>query len=118
VGGGELPYCEKCGGELKGDEAFCPRCGASVALAEARARSTPREERDVGWRRRRAYRRERQACFGGGGGLWGAISGGVFLVGLGILWYLNWWWPGILFLLGIMILVGGLAGYWRRPREI
>jgi len=24
---------------------------------------------------------------GGGGGLWGAISGGVFLVGLGILWY-------------------------------
>jgi len=55
-----------------------------------------------------------QGCFGGGGGLWGAISGGIFLVGLGILWYLNWFWPGILFLIGIMIVVGGLATYTRR----
>ncbi|MFB0568043.1 MAG: hypothetical protein ACETV0_00245 [Nitrososphaeria archaeon] len=61
----------------------------------------------------------REGCFGGGG-LWGAVSGGVILIGLGVLWYLSslgyeWaWWPGILFLVGIMIIVGGLVSYARR----
>ena len=39
-----MPYCQKCGAELKGDEAFCAVCGASVTGAErgaeARARKT------------------------------------------------------------------------------
>jgi len=64
--------------------------------------------------RREEYRRMReQGCFGGGG-LWGAISGGVFLIGLGILWYFDLWWPGILVLIGLMIVVGGLVSYARR----
>lgn len=25
-----------------------------------------------------------------------AIGNGVFLIGLGVLFYMNWWWPGIL----------------------
>jgi len=39
-----MPYCQKCGAELKGDEAFCAVCGALVTGAargtEARARTT------------------------------------------------------------------------------
>jgi hypothetical protein len=50
-------------------------------------------------------------CFGQRKGLWGAISGGVFLIGLGLLWYFDWWFPGILFLIGVMSLVGGLVSY-------
>jgi hypothetical protein len=46
--------------------------------------------------------------------LWGAISGGVFLVGLGVLWYFDAWWPGILILIGLMIVIGGIVSYTRR----
>jgi len=30
-----------------------------------------------------------------------SISGGIFLVGLGILVYTGWWWPGILLVIGL-----------------
>jgi hypothetical protein len=29
------------------------------------------------------------------------VSGGVFLIGLGILVYTGWWWPGILLVIGL-----------------
>jgi hypothetical protein len=41
------------------------------------------------------------------------ISGGVFIIGLGILWYFDWFWPGILFLIALMVIVGGLVSYLR-----
>lgn len=31
-----------------------------------------------------------------------AVSGGVFLIGLGILFFFNWFWPGILILVGVV----------------
>ena len=30
-----------------------------------------------------------------------SVSGGVFLIGLGILIYTGWWWPGILLVTGL-----------------
>lgn len=30
-----------------------------------------------------------------------AISGGIFLIGLGVLIITNWWWPGIMFVIGL-----------------
>lgn len=30
-----------------------------------------------------------------------SISGGIFLIGLGILVYSGWWWPGILLVIGL-----------------
>ena len=38
-----------------------------------------------------------------------AISRAVFLIGLGVLFYTRFWWPGILFLLGTTGLVQGLV---------
>lgn len=35
-----------------------------------------------------------------------AGSGGLFLIGLGVLAVFDWWWPGILVLVGLMALVG------------
>ena len=30
-----------------------------------------------------------------------SISGGIFLIGLGVLFMTNWWWPGILVVIGL-----------------
>ena len=30
-----------------------------------------------------------------------AISGGIMLIGLGVLLFTNWWWPGIMFVVGL-----------------
>ncbi|MFQ6096009.1 MAG: zinc-ribbon domain-containing protein [Candidatus Bathyarchaeia archaeon] len=98
-----MPYCARCGKELAEDAKFCPYCGTPVG--EEKVERRPR------------YWEEREACFGGrDAGPWGAISGGAFMIGLGVLWYLDWWWPGILFLLGIMIIIGGIVSYARRRR--
>jgi len=35
----------------------------------------------------------------------GTISGGVFMIGLGVLFLIDWFWPGILLLLGLVGLV-------------
>jgi hypothetical protein len=40
---------------------------------------------------------------------WGGISGGVFLLGLALIAWMNWWWPGILVLVGVMAFVSSLA---------
>lgn len=99
-----MPFCKKCGAELKEDAKFCNSCGTPVS-AEKRARP------------RKMYAKEREACFGppgSGGGLWGAMSFGVFIVGLGILWFFDIFWPGILILIGIMVIIGGLVTVARR----
>lgn len=105
---GKCPYC---GAELKEGDKFCATCGADV---------TQKKESEV--RPRRRYREEREACFGPRGskvGLWGAVSGGVFLLGLAVLWYLDQtgilhWWPGVLILIAIMMIIGGIVAYTRR----
>ena len=90
---------------MREDDKFCPVCGTPVAPPPPGVKAV-RGEIPSG-----------AACFGpkgSGGGIWGAISGGVFLIGLGILWYFNFWWPGILFLIGIMVIVGALAAYLKK----
>lgn len=97
-----MPYCLKCGALLGEDAKFCPSCGNPVG-----------SERSV--RSRSSY--EKEACFGpkgSGGGLWGAMSGGIFLIGLAILWYYDLWWPGIIILIGLMIIIGSVVSYSRR----
>jgi hypothetical protein len=37
------------------------------------------------------------------------IFGGTFLIGLALLFLFNWWWPGILFVIGIALLVRAVA---------
>lgn len=33
----------------------------------------------------------------------GGITGGLLLIGLGVIWFADWWWPGIMVVLGIAI---------------
>jgi len=37
------------------------------------------------------------------------IFGGTFLIGLALLFLFGWWWPGILFVLGIALMVRAVA---------
>lgn len=37
------------------------------------------------------------------------VFGGTFLIGLAILFLINWWWPGIMFVIGIALLVRTVA---------
>jgi hypothetical protein len=37
------------------------------------------------------------------------ISGALFLIGLGVLFATNFWWPGIMFVIGVMMLIQGLV---------
>ena len=49
---------------------------------------------------------------------WQRIQGAIWLLGIAILALLNWWWPGILFLVAISGLVqGGLQLYLSRQTE-
>lgn len=34
-----------------------------------------------------------------------SISGGIFLIGLGLLFWVGWFWPGILLLIGVVGLI-------------
>lgn len=42
-------------------------------------------------------------------GPWKKIHGGIWIMGLALIAYNNWWWPGILVLLGASSIVEGLA---------
>lgn len=37
------------------------------------------------------------------------VFGGTFLIGLAVLFLINWWWPGIMFVIGIALMVRAVA---------
>ena len=37
------------------------------------------------------------------------IFGGTFLIGLAILFLINWWWPGIMYVIGIALIIRAVA---------
>ncbi|MBS7619571.1 zinc-ribbon domain-containing protein, partial [Candidatus Bathyarchaeota archaeon] len=43
-----MPYCPRCGSEVKPDDKFCSRCGSSLSTAPARA---PTEKDEKGEKR-------------------------------------------------------------------
>lgn len=48
--------------------------------------------------------------------LWHYVAGGVFLIGLAILFYIGFW-PWILALLGIMAIIEGVGEYYSKKTE-
>ncbi|MEM0233045.1 MAG: hypothetical protein QXD66_02215 [Candidatus Nezhaarchaeales archaeon] len=48
--------------------------------------------------------------------LWHYVSGGVFLIGLAVLFYVGFW-PWILALLGLIAIIEGIGEYYSREVE-
>ena len=126
-------FCTKCGAALSAGSTFCHRCGAPVAAASTGPSPPP------SWSsRREERRRERQEKHekyekqekreknekGRGGDLAGALTGGLILILLGILFYMSqagiapitWgnFWEYFLIGLGAILIVQGLVRYAER----
>lgn len=124
------PRCGACGTVNPAIAVFCVNCGRALGqtapagaprptlapsappqVAQAQASPAPFEVPAVSSslpfpappaisKRRRKRRGE----------VWGGISGGVFLIGMAILFATDTFWPGILALVGISAFLGALAG--------
>jgi hypothetical protein len=71
--------CQYCGTEVRSDDQYCPHCGSNLSQRVTAPPPQPRE--------RRIRESQEKACFGpagSGGGLWGALSGAIFLIGIGV----------------------------------
>lgn len=76
-----LPYCKKCGAQIKEEDQFCPSCGEPVKA----------ELETQGWKGRKPIR-EDELCFGAGERRrdpLGIVSFGVFLLVVGVVFYAN-----------------------------
>jgi len=97
-----MVYCTKCGTKNEEDAVVCVKCGAPLAAYPP-------------WRRARPPRPEEE-CFGlpHGGAIVGLVIGIIIiLVGLSSLLDIEFW-PFIIIIFGILIVLGAVYRYSRR----
>jgi len=115
-----MPYCPKCGKEVKEDAVFCPNCGANIKIEQQvvyrRHRDEKNEKDEKGEKSEKSEKSEKNE---GAGGMWGAVMGGLIVLWLGVTFLLhqyeyfsaNQWWSIFLIGLGIIIILRGLIMY-------
>ena len=133
-------FCNRCGAPLPVGSTFCPNCGSAVSTAAPASGATPvsapysaRQER---WESRREKNEKQEKHEknekgekqekGKGGDLAGALTGGLILILLGVLFYLaqsnlvsiTWsnWWQYFLIGIGVILIIQGLIRYGQRGR--
>jgi ribosomal protein L40E len=97
------PMCASCGARNPPIANFCVRCGRALAASPTAeppgsslpAALDPAPLADVPT----APPTRAQQSFDPA--RWGGIAGGLFLLGLALIAWRNWWWPGILVLVGL-----------------
>jgi hypothetical protein len=121
-----MPYCKKCGSEVREDMAFCPRCGAALKVekpavevrrAEKAEKSGKQEKEEKMEKKEKHEKREF--------GVIGPLAGGLilifagFLLYLAVTGYLEWQviGPLLLIIVGIIILVGIAYGVMTATRR-
>jgi uncharacterized membrane protein YvbJ len=118
-----MPYCKKCGTEIKEGMAFCPECGTPVKVTEARTADYYKNEKDE-----KGEKNEKQEKMEKGEhpekyetrpyGFLGPLVGGVILILIGFMFYLtvtgtvtiHSFFPFFLIVVGVLIIFGVLAG--------
>jgi hypothetical protein len=111
-------YCSKCGTQNPDDAKICSNCGAPLYTVGQRYPGSEREH----------YRRVEGECFGlpNGGMIAGLIVGIIIiLAGLGLFlqasgYIADFWsvfWPIIIVIFGVLILLGALYGRRRHARS-
>jgi len=107
-----MVYCVKCGAKNPDDAKLCAQCGAPLQLVE-------KEEECFGVERRRRYEEE---CFGiPHGGAIVTLVIGLIIVLAGLSFFASEiyhitipWWPFVVILFGILIIIGAIFGLRRR----
>jgi hypothetical protein len=110
-----MVYCSKCGTQNPDTNTFCSNCGAPLFTVGQHYHGSDREH----------YRRMENECFGlpNGGMIVGIVFGVIIvLAGLGLFlqtYNINFdFWPFIIIIFGVLILLGALFGrrrYSERP---
>jgi len=107
-----MVYCVKCGAQNPDDAKVCAQCGAPLHTVQKR-------EECFGVERQKRYEEE---CFGiPHGGAIVTLAIGLIIVLAGLSFLLSEvyeisipWWPFIIILFGILIVVGAIYGLRRR----
>jgi predicted amidophosphoribosyltransferase len=107
------PRCTFCGTHNPPIASFCVRCGQALTAPTAepsRSAAPPTlEPAPIAYAPAAPARSQSTAQRTHDSARWGGIAGGLFLLGLALIAWLNWWWPGILVLVGVTALTSGLV---------
>lgn len=123
-----MPFCPKCGKEVKEDAVFCPYCGETLKpqqekVVYRRARDEINEKNEKGEKNEKDEKGGEKSEKGekneGAGGMWSAVMGGLILLWLGVTFLLQQYNlltsinQGALFMmgLGVIIALRGLLFY-------
>lgn len=115
-----MPYCPKCGKEVKDDAVFCPYCGESMKTKEHVVYMHARDEKDErGEKNEKTENNEKSEKNEASGGMWSGIMGGLILLWLGVSFLLRQyeyvsttqWWSLFLLGLGAIIILRGVIMY-------
>lgn len=83
-----MPYCPKCGTEVREEMAFCPKCGAPLKVerppVEAAEKAEKREKGEKQEKREKTEKHEKREF-----GVIGPLVGGLILIFLGLMSYLQ-----------------------------
>ena len=125
-----MPYCHKCGSEVKEENSFCPNCGASLKGAEPKTYAPPlqssrsekaekQEKNEKQEKQEKTEKGEHQEKYEKQEfGVLGPLVGGVILILIGFISYLTvsgvFDWrsigPFILIIIGAIIILGVIVG--------
>jgi vacuolar-type H+-ATPase subunit I/STV1/DNA-directed RNA polymerase subunit RPC12/RpoP len=118
-----MPYCPKCGKEVKEDAVFCPYCGQSLKPEDKVVYRRPHDEKNEKGEKNeknekdsRGEKAEKGEKNEGLGAMWGAVMGGLIVLWLGVTFLLrqynyiadNHWWSWFMGGLGIIVILRGL----------
>ena len=106
-----MPYCPKCGKEVKDDVVFCPYCGESMKTKENVVYMHARDEKHE--------TNEKSEKNAASGGMWSGVMGGLILLWLGVSFLLRQydyvstsnWWNLFMIGLGAIIILRGVIMY-------
>ena len=118
-----MVYCTKCGTKNPDDAKTCSQCGAPLySLGEREQRRRKEGECFGTHRAEEPYKRVEEECFGipRGGAIFGLVIGAIIiLAGFSFLFQELYnisipWWPFVVILFGILIIIGAFYGLRRR----
>jgi uncharacterized membrane protein YvbJ len=128
-----MPYCHKCGSEVKEEMAFCPQCGATLKVTATRPTERYRSEKAEKEEKHEKHEKEEKMEKGEQPekyekqeySVFGSLFGGFILIFLGIIFYLTvtgtiTWrsiFPFFLIIVGAIVILGVLIGAMRAKEK-